>query len=165
MAYDSVIIDAPKIKFKGVFDFDGLYKYLKGWLKSKSFSISEGTYKDKGGEFEIEWDAVKNVTDYYRYKISIKFFGWDISKIELIDEKTKKPRVLDKGRIEITIKGEIIEDYAERWNDAGWFTKKIYVLYRNLKRPARNEIHANFLYDYVYGMYDIIKEHLNMSSL
>jgi len=155
-------IKAPVIRFKGIMDFDELYKYVRGWLTSKNYLVQEDSYKDKGKEFEIKWSAVKDVTEYYQYKISIKFLGWDMSKIEIIDEKTKLKQTLDKGRIEITIKGELIEDYNDNWK--GILKEKLHVLYRIITKGTREEIQATYIYGNVYGLYNAIKGFLDMST-
>jgi len=155
-------IKAPTIRFKGIMNFDELYKYIRGWLTSKNYHVEEPGYKDKGKEFEIKWEASKDVTEYYRYQINLKFLGWDMSKIEIIDERTKLKQILDKGRIEITITGTLVEDYRNAWKSP--LKKKLLTLYRKITESTRKEIQASYVYGNVYDLYGAIKEFLNMST-
>lgn len=154
--------DAPTIRFKGIMDFDGLFRFIYGWLKGKGYLVQEKKYSEKA-ELEIKWDAEKDVTDYYRYRIVIEFLGWDLGKIEMIDEKTKLKRILDTGRIEIKIKGAVEEDYHNEWEKT-WLKKKLFVVYRNMTHAATEDIHGIYVIQTIYGLYNAIKEYLNMST-
>ena len=50
------------IKYKGFFDFDGLYNAMAEWLRQREYILQEKNYKHKvpsvlGAEEEISWVA------------------------------------------------------------------------------------------------------------
>ena len=77
------------LRYKGVFDFDGLYKMMHAWLISKRYEFHETKYKDKvstpfGNEIEVEWTGEKKINEFVKQKIVIEFHLWDFAEVEVI---------------------------------------------------------------------------------
>lgn len=152
---------APLIRYKGIMDFDGLYKFIKGFLESKGYFVEEQKYKDKGSEVEIKWIASKLVTEYFKYEIKVELLVWGLSQVEIIDERTKSTKSISKGRIEIQMGGTVIEDYNSNW-DNNWFYKSLHNLYRALVKEEIGEIHKNNVQGDLISLTIAIKSKLNM---
>lgn len=152
---------APLIRYKGIMDFDGLYKFVKSWLESKGYFVQEQKYKDKGSEVEIKWVASKVVTEYFQYQIKVNFIVWGLSNVEIIDERTKATKKMSKGRIEVQLSGSVIEDYNDDW-EKNWFYKKLHHLYRELKKNEREEIHTNNVQGDLVSLTNSVKGFLGM---
>ena len=65
-----------KVKHTGIFNFKELYRILFEWLIDKDYDVNEKTYKEVVGgsgakEIEIEWDAERKVTDYFKFNLKV----------------------------------------------------------------------------------------------
>ena len=107
------------LRYKGIFDFDGLYKLMVQWLKARRYWFHEDVYKVKpslsGIEFEIFWHGERKVTEYCQYRINVVFHMWDVTDVEVIQEGVKK--TLMKCRMEIVFDAVIELDYQGKWED------------------------------------------------
>ncbi|MBM3247013.1 hypothetical protein FJZ17_00515 [Candidatus Pacearchaeota archaeon] len=109
-----------KVKHNGVFDFKETYRILYEWLVSQGYDMNEKTYKEvigAGGakELEIEWEAIRKVSDYFRFllKVDWKIIGMTSVEVEIDGVKQK----MNKGQFEIGVKAILIKDYENRWEN------------------------------------------------
>lgn len=107
---------SAKIKHKGNWKFSDVYGMVFDWLKKNGYGVSEGLYKEvvgEGKEIDIEWEASKKVTDYFKYTIKVdwKVVGMKDAEVE-VDGKVQK---MNKGDLGITIKATFVKDYAGDW--------------------------------------------------
>lgn len=108
-----------KLKQKGYWNYDELYNMAFHWLKDHGFGLKEALYNEKlqanGKEIVITWEAKKKVTDYFVHKITLDWhiLGLNDAEVEIDGKKTKT----NKGELEITFKGILINDYEQRWED------------------------------------------------
>ena len=69
-----------------VFNFDKLYKTMKSWFDDHDYDFheKEHTEKDKplGREILIKWVAEREVDDYAKFIIEVKFFIENFTEIE-----------------------------------------------------------------------------------
>jgi len=122
-----------KLKQKGYWNYDELYNMAFNWLKDHNFSLKESLYNEKlqanGKEIVITWEAKKKVTDYFVNKITLDWhiLGLNDAEVEIDGKKTKT----NKGELEITFKGILVNDYEQRWEDKPlWkFLRGIYEKY------------------------------------
>ncbi len=149
----------PIIKYTGVFEFDKLYSTIVKWYKSHGFNMQEKKYVYKGKELEFEWFGDKKITNYYKYEVEVAMFIWDMGDTEVVkDEKTLN---MQKGRIQIIIKGKFILDYAGQWE--GKYAKVLRDIYH--KYIFDKDILFNIytpLYRLVYGFYDEVRNAIGM---
>lgn len=112
------ILFKTKVKHKGIFDFAETYRILYQWLIDQGYDLNEKTYKEvlgPGGsrELEIEWEALRKVSDYFRYLLEVKWhpIGMTVVEVEIDGIKQK----MNKGQFEIEVKSTLIKDYEDRW--------------------------------------------------
>ncbi len=135
------IIYSSKIKSKGYFDFTAFYKFCHGWLSDETgLSIMEDKYVEKLGkdskEVEIAWSGSKKLTDYFKFKASIKIKVTDLKNVEM--KKGDAVINTNQGTIELEIKGILVRDYEGKFElDA--FRKFMRNLYEKWIIPSRIE--------------------------
>jgi len=112
------ILFKTKVKHKGIFDFAELYRILHEWLIDQGYDLNEKKYKEVVGargtrELEIEWEALRKVSDYFRYLLEVKWHPIEMTDVEVEIEGVKKK--MNKGQFEIEVKSTLIKDYEDRW--------------------------------------------------
>jgi hypothetical protein len=108
-----------KIKQTHIFNFKELYTFLFKWLADEGYLMFEKNYSEKvtptGKEVEIEWEARKKVSDYFRNLLVVK---WRILGMTSVDaEENGKKVKLDKGQVEIKTTATLEKDYESRWEN------------------------------------------------
>ncbi len=163
------ILDAPlMIRYKGVFDYDGMYKMMHSWLISKRFLFNETKYKDKvatpfGNEVEIKWEAEKKVTEFIKEYIVIEFHLWDFSEVEIIKDGKKIKQA--KTRMEIKFFAKMELDYSQKFAKGGNFAQKLGKFYvENIIYWDWRIKYANALEYSLYDLHTKVKKYLNMDS-
>ncbi|MBS3081905.1 hypothetical protein J4416_03150 [Candidatus Pacearchaeota archaeon] len=129
---DSVIKE--KVKYSGYGDFKSLYSYAYDWLKQENYTIVEELYNEKvkgnAKDLELMWRASRDITDYFRVELELKWriLGMEDVEVEVEGKKKKMNKFIEVG---IEIKGVLIRDYANQWNKSGTtkFFKEIYNKY------------------------------------
>jgi len=114
------ILFKQKVKHLGVFDFKELYRILMEWVIEKGYDLNEKSYKEVVGpggarEIEIEWDAIRKVSDYFRNQLKVKWHLIGITKVDVEIDGVKQK--LDKGQFEIEVVAVLQKDYEERWSN------------------------------------------------
>ena len=107
-----------RLRYKGVFDWEGLYKTMREWFKEREYDFLETRYKHKmrsGGlaELEINWKCWREETEYVKNWITVYFHIWDFKEVDVI--KNGKKMKLSKARMLIEIEPWIEIDYEGRW--------------------------------------------------
>lgn len=140
---DTIIKEA--VKFAGIGDFKGSYNHAYEWLKEEDFAITEENYVEKivgdGKEIEIVWTASKDITDYFRFVLNLKWRILGMQDVEVeIDGKKKKMNKF--AEIKIETKGVLVKDYESKWEKAGiWkFLKDVYQKYVIPGRTKEKEV-------------------------
>ncbi len=106
------------IKFKGDYDFEGLYKLITRWIIEKRYVLDEKRYKDKidnpmGTEVEIDLEGKRKETSYIRRIIEVSLHMWNYKEKEGILHGEKKK--FTGGRITIRIITKIEIDWQNRF--------------------------------------------------
>jgi hypothetical protein len=163
------ILDAPLfIRYKGVFDFEGLYRMMHAWLVNKRFIFHENLYKDKvytpfGNELEIKWKAEKKVTEYVKEYVDVHFHLWDFSEVEVIKEGKKVK--MTKSRMEIKFEASLELDYSKKFSKGGKFAKKLGEFYQN--KVIYWDWRIKYADSLTYSLYDLhakVKKYLGLAS-
>jgi len=163
------ILDSPLlIRYRGVFDFDGLYKMMHSWIVSKRFLFQEGTYKDKvstpfGNELQIKWQAERKVTEFVKEYLEIEFHLWDFSEVEVIKEGRKAK--MAKARMEIRFTAKLELDYSKRFSGGSSFAKKLGQFY--VEKVIYWDWRIRYAQALEYSVYDLhtkVKKYLNMDT-
>jgi hypothetical protein len=109
---------SSKIKYDGLLDFSDFYKFCYQWLNEESgFDLAETAYKEKikgdSKEIEVEWKGKMEVTDYFKFEIKVEFKVIGLKDVEIVKDGIKKK--INKGNIEIKIKGTLVRDYKGKF--------------------------------------------------
>jgi hypothetical protein len=132
-------IFSSKVKYAGIFSFKDFYNFCYDWLTEETgFFISEDGYTEKleGNlkNMEIKWTGTQKVTDYFKFKIGVKFRITGLTNIEISKENTKIKT--NKGIVEIKITGDLIRDYQGKF-EINAFQKFLRSIYEKWVIPAR----------------------------
>ncbi|MBD3204487.1 hypothetical protein GF327_09425 [Candidatus Woesearchaeota archaeon] len=150
------------IKYKGVFDFDGLYKFVRKWLTDRDWDFFEIEAKEKPPWIIYKWMAFKKITFYAALQIKINFRVWEPKEVIILKDGQKK-KMMD-ARLKIDLSGAQITDYDGDFEKSA-FLKKVetflnaYVLYHeNLLK------YFDYLDYYMHGLMTEIKDYLGMET-
>ncbi|MBT4825044.1 hypothetical protein HN695_00485 [Candidatus Woesearchaeota archaeon] len=153
-----------KIMFKGIFDFDELYRALYDWLVFRGYTFHERKYKakskDTGKEREISWKAWRRVTDFYKYWFDIHIQAWNIEPIEVNKDGEKK--ILTKARLLIEVKGTIELDYDDRFETSKFKKALSEFLINFVFKSLIDSAWADKLQFMQYKVLDVVKHNLDM---
>lgn len=155
------------LRYKGLFDFDGLYNLMIQWLKARRYWFHETKYKHKvpspkGAEQQIGWKAERKVTDYIEYVLSIELHLWDMTEVEVVQKGVKK--TLTSARMEIVFQGVVNLDYEKRWEQS-----TIWIILRDFynKYIAKEELESIYWDTLQYKtqqFMNVVKEFLDMQA-
>lgn len=155
------------IRYKGLFDFDGLYNMMVQYLKARRYWIQEAKYKHKvpspsGAEQEIRWTGNAKVNDYIMYDVIIDLHLWDMTEVEVIKEGVKK--TLTNARIELIFQGFITIDYEKRF-DVSPFWQGIKDWYNKyITKEDIESIYGDTLHYKMQHFVDNVKQFLDMQA-
>lgn len=134
------IVFSGKIKQSGIFDYKEFYRFCYQWLVDEGYKVIEKNYSEKitptGKEVEIEWEAKRKITDYFRFVLKIKWRIIGMTTVE-VEEGGKKIK-MNKGMPEIRLYAILEKDYEHRW-ESNAFSKFLRGLYDRYVIRARIE--------------------------
>ena len=134
-----------KVSHTGLGDFKAAYKHAHSWLKEdKGYNLIEEKYSEKiegdSRAIEVEWTASKEITDYFKVVIKVKWKIEGMVDVEVeIDGRKKQMNKYKK--LEIEIKGILEKDYKGNWNSNQTqnFFKEVYHKYIIPERINKKE--------------------------
>ncbi|MEK6841183.1 MAG: hypothetical protein AABW57_02275 [Nanoarchaeota archaeon] len=152
-----------KIKWGRPTDLKELYRQMKIWLEDNGFA-QEATLEKKyvemikpsGKDIFILWEAGKDVSDYFSYKIIIQFLLVAANEIEVQEGALK--RKLMRGTLEVDIIAYV--EYGKNWENLGALNK----IYKKLIAKSRLEDYSKDLYDKVYKFQKFIKDFIGLTA-
>lgn len=134
-------IFSSKIKTEGIFDFKDFYKFCYQWLVEEAgLDVIENKYAEKisgdSKKINVEWIGTRKVTDYFKFQIEVKFEVLNLTNVEIT--KDAKKIKMNKGSVEVTVKGTLIRDYEGKFEktSAQKFLRGIYekwVIYTRIR--------------------------------
>lgn len=138
------------LKYKGIFDYQGMYSMMQSWFKDREYDFWEKRYKHKaragGAELEINWEAWRDITPLFRNWIYVYFHLWDYQEVEVIKDGQKKR--MAKARMLIRFSWHIEVDYEDRWEDSKFKRMLLkflidYVYRKELSEPMGDKLWYN----------------------
>ncbi len=118
---DRDVVLKEKVSYSGIFSFQELYNFLLQYLRDMGYFVREiknyEENKKEGKEIFIEWDAQKKISDYFRYKITVKFNA-NIKKIKV--KKNGKVEEANRGKVGVSFSSVLIYDYEGKWKGYPW---------------------------------------------
>ncbi len=108
-----------KVKQTGIFDYKELYRFNWNWLVDNQYDITEKVYGEKigpaGKEVDIEWDATRKISDYFKFQIKATWKILGMTNVEV--EKNGAKIKMQKAQVEIKVDGILVKDYESKWED------------------------------------------------
>ena len=122
-----------KIDHNGYFDFKSFYSFAHSWFNEENYDVAEEKYSENvsgaNRNIKFEWACTKQISDYFKLEMKIKFEVTDLSEVEVeIDGKKKKT---NKGKVSVEVKGSLIRDPDSKWDGTHWtrFLRDVYSKY------------------------------------
>ncbi|MBD3259622.1 hypothetical protein GF371_03235 [Candidatus Woesearchaeota archaeon] len=114
---EKLTVAEKKISYSGLFNVRDLYNVFVSWITEKDWDLIEPTHKEtvseKGKEIVFIFEPEKKMSDY------VKFYGYFeivMSDVEdIVIKKGEKDVPMNKGSVDILIKGIIKTDYEGMW--------------------------------------------------
>ena len=97
------------IRYRGIFDFDGLFKFIVQWIKNKDFDFYETRVMDKPPYKIHKLMGRKKINFMVMFVIHTELWLWEAKPVQVI--KNGKTKTLTEARMKIMISGDIIWDY------------------------------------------------------
>jgi len=159
-------MDRVEVRYKGIYDFENLYKVLRQWFFDRKYDFHETRYKDKasspfGNEVEINMSPWLKLDEFIMYHVDIKTHFWDVKEFEAVVDGKKK--LMTEGRFWITFNGWVEFDYNNKFKSS--FEKRIlkFLIKTALKKYFELKYLDGVTYD-VYELEALIKKNLKMDS-
>ena len=159
------VCSSLKLRWKGIFDFDTLYKEMKRFLEVNGLGDENSNFveekyaeriKGDSKQLEIRWKGERIVNDYFSYTIEITFLVLDLKAIKV--KKDDEEIGTNTGDIEMRFSANLVLNRMGRWKPDGLMKK----LYDKYIIKDRIEQHMIELYKLVYRLRDDIKARLEL---
>ena len=156
-----------RIMYKGIYDFDGLYKFIINWYKDREYYLEQKDYTNKiptifGKEEEFKLNGWRKVTAYYKFEVDVYLHLWDTSSVEIIENGKKKKKY--KGRIMIEFSGKIETDYVGMWEKSRGALELKKFLDRFIFKKHMQEEWSAELYLSILNLHARVKEFMDMTG-
>jgi len=155
-----------EIRYKGIYNLDGLYKMMRSWLDAQRYDYMEKRYKDKvggpfGNELEIEMRPELKVTEFIKFHIEVDTHMWEVKEFEAEIDGQKK--LVTDGRFFIKLRCWIEFDYQGRFKTD--FQKALlkFMITKVLKRYFEIKWYDRLKYD-LYKFHAEIKKFLKCET-
>lgn len=117
------LVVKEKVEGNGIFDFPAFYSFAHGWLRYEEYIVIEDEYSEKysGNTRDVvfKWTALKQLSDYFKVEIKLKFEVRELTDVEVeIDGKKKKT---NKGKVTVEMKGTLVKDPESHWEGTPWY--------------------------------------------
>ena len=164
---ETIRTDKHIIRYKGLFDFDGLYNLVAAWIKSRKYWFHEGKYKHKvpspaGAEQEITFTGEKQVTEYYSEHIQVDFHLWDMTEVEVDQNGMKK--TLTNARMEIVISGKLLLDIEGRYENNRFLLELRHFMHKYVIKEDIETVAYDELRYRMYKLHKVMKDYLDMQT-
>lgn len=156
-----------RIKYKGLFDLEGLYRVMALWFKERRFELHERLYKSKPPELELRWEAERRRTSWVKEIVTVYVHMWGEYDIE-VPVNGKKKRMA-KVRMIITINGDIESPYADIFGKQRWtannLERRLSAVFRNwVMTREMAGLYWDRLYYELYDLYGAIKDYMKFGA-
>ena len=128
---ESEKIFSSKMKYGGLLQFADFYKFCYDWLEEEfGLSMTEDAYIEKiSGDtknIDIEWSGSRKITDYFQFKVSVKFKIIALKKVEVEVNGVKQK--MNDASVEVKVNSTLVRDYQGKFEENGLqkFLRSIY---------------------------------------
>lgn len=157
------------VQYKGIFDMQDLYETIADFFRRKKFKLYEKQHRlRKPGPFGVEvlyqFEAQREVEDYYKWIVNINMETFDMQDIEVVAKDGTRKK-MSKGRIWIQLYGVCQTDYEKVWEKTAFLAQlksfyNKYVIRKRFEGIYWDELY----YKVVMRLHALIKERLKMTS-
>ena len=168
MGEKQVYEDPILIRYRGIYDYDGLLQLIRDFYSSVKMDIREPKFKHKGGgaaEVEFKFEGDRKTTHYIKVYLYVEGHFWDVNMQEMTiaGEKTKATN----GKLELKINASFELDYPEMFDQKNkfhkWMKEKLDSPADGLQTGDVKTYSKKFCEQMVNKLAGQIKKHLNMS--
>jgi hypothetical protein len=154
------------IKYKGLYDWDGLYKLVWHYFASKDYEVQDTRYKSKkttdGNEIKLDIRAERRQTAFIKLHGHVRIFAFDENE-KLYDINGEK-KLLTGGRLWCNVTTSVEYDWQGIFKGGNFFVRWMYEFYVWVNKKYLDNVIVD---DHEYEAIRIaseIKKHLNMES-
>lgn len=157
-----------RIRFKGLYDLDGLYALMANWFRQRRYELHETIYKAKPPELEFRLRAERKKSGFVMEVITIYYHSWGGEYDMDVVVNGKKKKMTD-ARMTIRIGGEIRSPYEDIFGRPRWtanaIERKLLHLFRNwfMKRELE-AVYWDTLYYEMWKLHGAIKDFLKFEA-
>ena len=150
------------IKYKGVFDFDGLYKFIAKWIKDHDFDFYETKIWDYPPYKIHKMVGKKKINFYAMLLILPEIWLWEAKPVEVLRDGHLKH--LTEARMKIIINGGFILDYDGDFEKAPGLKKLEKFLVTKIMYHEVLLKYFDYLDYYLYDFMTDVKKFLDMET-
>lgn len=172
---DSAFGDSLIIRYRGLYDYDGLLSLIRGYFAEQELETQEPKFKFKlsgaGSEADFRIKGERLVSSYIKVELQVDGHAWDVKRktVELDGEK----KVMTEGKIQLIISSTVILDYSDSFNTSKvkskskkmlteWMHSRLDSIDGGMQFAQNYVDGKTFLRGMVNGLDKAIKEHLRM---
>jgi hypothetical protein len=112
-----------EIKHRGTFSYDTLISTVRKFLKGRYYGYTEKKLKYTPDNRELDIEGDKKINEYAKHIISVSINVLNRKEVEVIKDGHK--RLMDEGRVIITVSAEMEIGWQKRFEDKDlWKTVK-----------------------------------------
>jgi hypothetical protein len=155
------------LRYKGVFDYQGLYRLIRKWYEERGYTFMEKKYSHKirmlGTELETGMNCYRDMDAFTRFWIDTFLRVWDSHEMEVIKNGKKKKVIKGRMLVEISMKVEF--DYTNKYETSKltrWIRDNIVIkilFWQELETPLGDKLWYN-----ANKLQQTIKQFLDMES-
>ena len=157
------------LQYKGIFDMQDLYQTIADFFKEKKFKFYEKQQRLRrpgpfGAEVRHEFQAIRNVEEYYRWEVNVNMETFDMHDVEVLGRNGLRKK-MSKGRLWIQMYGNCETDYEKVWEKSAFLAQLKSFYNKYIVRKTFEGIWWDELYYKVFmRLHALIKERLKMAS-
>jgi hypothetical protein len=155
------------IKYRGVFDFEGMLRLIYDWMIHDDFEVHEKKYKHKipdvrGAEQELTMSGWRRVNAYVKFHVDADMHLWEMKEVDVVRSGIKKKLV--QARMRLILAPTVELDYTNRFAGSA-FLQSLQDFYHKfiIKQDIQN-YWEDELYYRTYKLHRLIKEFLDMET-
>jgi len=148
---------------EGIFELLEVYTHAYEWLKWRHYVVNEKKYKEtlraKGREIKIEWACTRDIDEYTRFEIDVRWHVIGVNDIA-VEQGNRKVK-LQKGEIVIFVSAIIVYDYDDQW-EGSVFLKFLKSFFERYLYAGTSEKLKAQLWKEGWEFYNEMKSFLNL---
>jgi hypothetical protein len=155
------------IRFKGVINYDGLFKVIRQWFVDAGYEFHQTALKHKipspaGAEQEVKLNGWRKINEYTKFDIALFFKIYDIRDVEVVKEGKKQKLKHIRMNLEITPSVEL--DYSKRFGGSRFlqYLHEFYMKY--IVKEEISTIAEDQLWYIALKLHNTIKEYLDFEA-